>query len=60
MRQCTECVKLLCKLMRTPPHAELEEELPSVRPGVEHFACKRCGTRWVRDLSRPLQTWEMA
>jgi hypothetical protein len=57
---CIECVKLLCKLTRTPPHATLEEVLPRVSPGIEYFICRQCGTRWVRDLSRPLQAWEMA
>ena len=60
MRQCLECVKLLCKLTRTPPHGSLEEELPRAQASVEHFTCRRCGTRWVRDMSRPLQAWEMA
>ncbi|HEX2824974.1 MAG TPA: hypothetical protein VHP37_01395 [Burkholderiales bacterium] len=57
---CIECVKLLCKLTRTPPHATLEEVLPRVSPGIEYFTCRQCGTRWVRDMSRPLQAWEMA
>ena len=60
MRQCVECIKLLCKLTRVAPHANLEEVLPRARPHVEYFTCIGCGTRWVRDMTRPLQAWEMA